>query len=69
MPAWEGASEGSGWSCERDRVNETLALCIYTMSVISGQDGLPGLGAGPIFYEAGLIVCPPLKINLWRQAP
>jgi len=26
-----------------------------------------GLGTGPLFVEAGFVVCPPPKINLWRQ--
>jgi hypothetical protein len=44
--------------------SQNLTLCIHMMSVISGRD----MGClGHQFLVTGNIVCPPLKINLWRQ--
>ena len=51
-----------GWLVERRRERDVRLQTlrgIYTLSGISGQDGLFGLQVGPVFFEAGLIVFPP----------
>jgi hypothetical protein len=50
------------WEELRERMeNQTLSLSIYSPSGISGWVGLV------FFFEAGLIVCPPPKIDLWNR--
>jgi hypothetical protein len=62
-PERERERRGRGRSL---RLDETLTLHIRITIVISSRDGLP---AGQLVLEAGLVVCPPLKTNLWRRLP
>jgi len=42
---------------------------LYTSPVEDRYGLLLGLGAGPLFLEAGLIVCPPPERDLQRRSP
>ena len=59
---WRRERGAVGWLVERRRERDVRLQTlrgIYTLSGISGQDGLFGLQVGPVFFEAGLIVFPP----------
>jgi len=63
---WRRERGAVGWLVERRRERDVRLQTlrgIYTLSGISGQDGLFGLQVGPVFFEAHLIVCPPHIID------
>jgi len=45
-----------------------VKCCLYMSPVERQRWAFSGLEAGPLFLEAGFIVCPPPKIDLWRRA-